>query len=100
MVSKMLSDGHCYGCGLIFFQRNMPCLLFKGARPFLALIPHFLLPLLLCSVWTLYTVKQVSTTGLPAGQPYSEEVYGSDTTFYVATSQADVPEPVVKPSAA
>lgn len=43
---------------------------------------------------------QVSTSGLPSEQPYATEDYGSDTTFYVATSAADEPAAVVKPTAA
>lgn len=42
--------------------------------------------------------KQVSTTGLPTGQPYSQEEYGSDLTYYVATSAADEPAAVTTPS--
>ncbi|CAB1107791.1 unnamed protein product [Ectocarpus sp. CCAP 1310/34] len=43
---------------------------------------------------------KVSTEGLPDGQPYSKETYGSDLTFYVASSSDDIPPAVVKPTAA
>lgn len=43
---------------------------------------------------------QVLTSGLPSEQPYATEEYGSDTTFYVATSAADEPAAVLKPTAA
>lgn len=43
-------------------------------------------------------MQQVSTTGLPTGQPYRTEVYGSDTTYYVATSTEDEPAAVTAPS--
>lgn len=41
---------------------------------------------------------KVDTTGLPSGQPYKQEAYGSDTTFYIATSSEDEPVAATKPS--
>lgn len=45
------------------------------------------------------TPGQVNLDGLPAGQPYAKETYGSDVTYYVATSEDDIPIRPTVPSA-